>query len=137
MKGIRYTLLAFLLSISFSSFSQLGKDGPRTVSAANTIVNEYTTLTANAAATNTSITVAASGLNANGRFTAALAPGDLIMIIQIQGVSIIGTLNGTIGSPNDTTWGKITNYGNCGRYEFAQVLSVPNGTTINLDCGLT
>jgi len=135
----QYLVLIFLLTSLFS-FSQRGKDGSQTVSTANKIVNEFTTLTANAAAGATSITVAASGLNANARFAAALAPGDLIMIIQMQGATILGqpdAFSPAISNPNDVTWGGITNYNNCGNYEFCQVATVPNATTITIDCGLS
>src|ERR1039458_5685249 len=70
--------------------AQRGKNGAPTVST-NTVVNEYTTLTANAVSGATTITVASSTLNAHGRFSGNLAPGDLIMIIQIQGATIAGT----------------------------------------------
>jgi len=117
--------------------AQRGKDGFPAI-ATNTVVNEYTTLTANAVSGATTITVASTAaLNANGRFPAALAPGDLIMIIQIQGDSILGfppTLWDPFSEPRDSTWGKITNYNNCGNWEFAEVTSVPNGTSISLDC---
>src|ERR1041385_4289584 len=130
---------AFILSFLFFSvrvFSQRGLHGAKTVNAANTVVNEYTSLTANAFTGNTTITVAASTLNANGRFPANLAAGDLILIIQIQGASMIGGLNGVFATPLDTSWGRITLYNNCGWYEFQEVKAVPNGTTIQLDCGL-
>jgi len=137
----KHTLsLTFALLISISGFSQRGKDGNVTVNTAGRIVNEYTTLTANANAGNTSLTVAASGLNANGRFASNIAAGDLIMIIQMQGATILGQPDAgvpTIGFPNDATWGTITNYNNCGNYEYCQISSVPNSTTINIDCGLT
>ncbi|MGL5890338.1 MAG: hypothetical protein ACRC3B_10655, partial [Bacteroidia bacterium] len=133
----RISAIAFSIFLSvFSLNAQQGIHGPRTVTAANTIVNEYTPLTANAAAASTIISVTNSTLNGNGRFTANLAPGDLVMIIQIQGVSIIGTLNGTVASPIDTSWGRITSYNSCGLHEYAQVKSVPSATTIELDCGL-
>jgi len=109
--------------------AQRGKDGAKTVSAANIIVNEYTTLTANATAGATSITVSNSSLNTNGRFSGALAPGDLIMIIQVQGTTIQSGVQ-------TKQWGKILNYNNCGLYEFEQVLTVPNSTTITIECGL-
>jgi len=122
------SVLIFCFFLQTISFAQRGKDGPRTVSAANTLVNEYTTLTTNAVAGTASVTVAISTLNANGRFTANLAAGDLIMIIQMQGV--------TINSNNNFNYGRISTYNNCGNYEFAEVTSVPNGTTINIRCGL-
>ncbi|MFZ5555034.1 MAG: gliding motility-associated C-terminal domain-containing protein [Bacteroidota bacterium] len=135
---IQKTLLLMIAVFAFSSvFSQRGKDGARTVSVANTIVNEYTNLTADATAGNLSITVAASGLNANGRFSGNLAAGDLILIIQMQGATIDGVLTGGVfGMPNDATWGSVLSYNNCGNYELAEVASVPNATTINLTCGL-
>src|ERR1035437_5780076 len=89
--------------------AQRGKDGVKIVSTANNIVNEYTTLTANAVSGATTITVANSTLNANGRFPGALAPGDLIMIIQIQGATILGAPDQwtpAIGYPYDSTWGE-------------------------------
>ncbi|MGL5890215.1 MAG: hypothetical protein ACRC3B_10035, partial [Bacteroidia bacterium] len=133
----RISAIAFSIFLSvFSLNAQQGVHGPRTVTAANTIVNEYTPLTANAAAASTIITVTNSTLNGNGRFAANLAPGDLIMIIQIQGVTLNGTLSGTTATPNDTAWGRVTNYNSCGLYEYAQVKSVPSATTIELDCGL-
>ncbi|MFH0866822.1 MAG: PKD domain-containing protein [Bacteroidota bacterium] len=119
----------FLLS-SNMVLAQRGKHGAKVVSAVNTIVNEYTTLTAAAVAGTTSITVAASSLNANGRFSGSLAAGDLIMIIQVQGATVMSGVGQIID------WGKITSYNNCGLYEFAQVLSVPNSTTINVECAL-
>ncbi len=140
MKIVTRFLYTLFLFISVSGFSQRGKDGSLTVATANRIVNEFTTLTANAAAGATSLTVLASGLNANARFAASLAPGDLIMIIQMQGVTILGqpdAFTPAISNPNDVTWGGITNYNNCGNYEFCQVATVPNATTIAIDCGLT
>ncbi len=127
----------FLFS-SLSGLAQRGKDGARTISSANTIVNEYTTLSANASAGATSINVAASGLNANNRFSATLAPGDLVLIIQLQGASIDATPDGAgISSlPNSPVWGAVTNYNNCGNNELREVASVPNATTITFTCGL-
>lgn len=129
MLKLKLLIVFTLLFLSFFSMAQRGKDGAKTVSAANTIVNEYTTLTANATAGATSITVSNSSLNANGRFSGALAPGDLIMIIQVQGT----TLQTGVQTKQ---WGKILNYNNCGLYEFEQVLTVPNSTTITIECGL-
>ncbi len=130
------TFLVFLFFTSANLFAQRGVHGPRVVTAANTVVNEYTAITTNSPATATSITVANSALNANGRFTGGLQPGDLIMIYQEQGAWIRN--QGDVG-PTDTTFGKITilsDYYSAGNWEYAQVLSVPNATTINLTCGL-
>ena len=136
-------LLLFFIGLSFLSFSQRGKDGPRTINTANVIVNEYTRLTADASIGSTSITVAASGLNANARFAASLAPGDLIMIIQMQGATLSGSAVESpvgsgifVGSPNNNSLGAVVSYNNCGNYEFCEVNAVPNATTITVDCGL-
>ena len=129
-----YFAALFLSSITTVAFAQQGVHGPRTVTAANTIVNEYTQLTADAAVGAVNLTVANSAMNANGRFAASLQPGDLILIYQVQGVFIENQFS--VG-PTDTAWGKVTNYFNCGYYEFRQVLAVPNATTITIDCGLT
>jgi len=122
------SILAIALACIPSSLSaQLGKNGAKTVNAISQ-VNEYTLLSANASSGNTSITVFASGLNSSGLFNAGLGIGDLLLIIQMQGAQI--------GIPDDSTYGTIQNYGNCGNYEFVQVSSVPSGTVINLSCPL-
>ena len=140
MRFLKHYLLLIFVAFFSISYAQRGKDGNLTNTTANRIINEYTTLTVDAAAGATSITVAASGLNTNARFAASLAPGDLIMIIQMQGATILGQpdpFTPAISTPNDATWGGVTNYNNCGNNEFCQVSSVPNGTTIIIDCGLT
>jgi len=124
--------------VSTTLFAQRGRDGSPVISTTLS-VNEYTSLTANAAAGSNVITVAASSLNAHGRFSGPLAAGDLIMVIQMQGAALNGHIDiafGNVGLPDDSSWGNITNYNNCGNYEFAEVDSVPSGTTIKLDCGL-
>lgn len=131
-----FLLFAFLFSFSYA---QRGKDGNRSINTANAIVNEYTSLTADASAGSTSISVSGSGLNVNNRFSGNLAPGDMIMIIQMQGATILGQNDNAhplYSTPNDATWGSITNYNNCGKHELCQVAAVPNGTTITIDCGL-
>ena len=125
LTGVSYCFLPFS---SGQSLAQLGKDGAKTVTAAGTIVNEYTTLTADALAGTSMLTVTSSSLNANGRFPAALAPGDLVLIIQIQGASMT--------SPDDSTYGTIISMGNCGRQELAEVAAVPTATSIQLSCAL-
>jgi hypothetical protein len=157
----RFLILIATLFLTFSSQAQRAKDGDFVVGGANTIVNTYTHLTANAAAGATSITVN-DGAMVGGVFGGALAPGDLIMIIQMQGaltnidtrpvtdwgdvytvpspylwsgdwynhIEEFGALNWTnvFGNPQD-------GYGNAGRFEQVEVLSV-SGNTINLQCGL-
>lgn len=137
-KSKNYLCLLFVF-LFFFSYAQRGKHGNRSINTANTVVNEYTSLTADASAGNSSISVSGSGLNVNNRFPGNLAPGDLIMIIQMQGATILGQndpAHPLYSTPNDATWGSITNYNNCGKHELCQVAAVPNGTTITIDCGL-
>lgn len=118
--------ITILLPLLFSA--QRGKDGSITIS--NTrIVNEFTSLTSNVGAGATTFSVIQSSLNTNNRFSGTLASGDLLLIIQMQGVTV-NQVNNTI------SWGAVTNYNNCGNYEYVEVASVPNATTINLRCGL-
>lgn len=139
MKKRKNCLILFFAFFFSISYAQRGKDGNANVVTANRIVNEYTFLTANAASGNTSINVSGSGLNVNNRFSGNLAAGDLIMIIQMQGATILGeadTAHPLYSNPDNATWGTITNYNNCGNHELCQVAAVPDGTTITIDCGL-
>lgn len=132
-------MFIIFFSIASISYAQLGKDGNGNVNTTNHIVNEYTALTADAATGNSSISVSASGLNTNNRFSGNLGPGDLIMIIQMQGATILGqadTAHPLFSDPDDATWGSITNYNNCGNHELCQVAAIPNSSTITIDCGL-
>jgi hypothetical protein len=132
-------IFSFLI-LPFSVFAQLSKHGTKTFSSANTIVNEYTSLTANANAGDSAIVVANSVMNDNTRFGALpggrLIGGDLIMIIQMQGASINGSPNGNISTPDDSTWGAVTNYNNCGNWEILEVRDVPSSNIIRFDCKL-
>ncbi len=129
------TLILTLLLFSFVGFAQRGKDGAGNITVANTIVNIYSPVTANANSGNSTISVGS---------TAGFAVGDLIMIIQMQGANV-NTNNGgatppwfdpNSSVPTDTSSGYITNYNNCGNHEFAQINSVLSGTSFSLDCGL-
>jgi hypothetical protein len=76
------------------------------------------------------ISVTSSSLNDNGRFSQTLQAGDLLMLIQIQGASINSV------NRKDSAWGEITNYNNSGNTEYIEVASVPNGSSIGLNCAL-
>lgn len=130
-------LLTFFCLVFAVLFAQRGKNGNLTVTS-TVKINEYTYLTANAPAGSSVITVANSALNLNNRFTANLAPGDLIMLIQMQGATLNGMINPSnhLGLPKDSSWGNIISYNNCGNYEFAEVSAVPSATSIKLDCPL-
>ncbi|TDN39394.1 T9SS type A sorting domain-containing protein [Hymenobacter sp. UV11] len=122
-------LCLFLLVLSsLPAWAQQGKNGPGVITAAGTIVNVYTSLTADAAAGAATITVSSSTLTGSA-FTGSLAAGDLLMLIQMQGA----TINTAVGS---SAYGAVTAYNNAGRYELAEVRTVPNGTTVTLQCGL-
>ena len=139
MKSFFLACLFFIL-IGSISFAQQGKDGDRTISALNTIVNEYTNLTVDAAIGNSQINVASNNLNSNSRFAASLSVGDLIMIIQVQGATVAGTFYtqgaSIFGLPKDSAWGNITNLNNCGNYELREVAGVSGINIIQLNCSL-
>lgn len=136
MKQKHLLSIFFYLIFSHHTFAQPGIHGSKLINSPGIIINEYTALSASVTAGSTIINVNNSTLNANNRFTGGLSAGELIMIYQVQGVDINGYLSGTIGLPNDTSWGKPLNYFNTGLYEFAEVRSVPNSTSIVIDCGL-
>jgi len=118
-----------LLALLYPCFvmAQLGKMGTVALTG-NAIVNEYTTLTADVSSGDVLINAASNTLNANNRFPTALASGDLLLFIQMQGT--------TIGTANDSTYGEVLNYNNCGNYDWAEVASVGANNTITLACGL-
>lgn len=116
------------LGTSEDALANPGKDGAKTITTANAIVNEYTYLTGNSSAGSTQIQCNSNTINANGRFSGNLAAGDLLLIIQMQGAVInVGTTN---------TYGSVTSYNGCGAYEFAKVLSIGSSGKINLANGL-
>lgn len=144
MKTTKLILSAILILSLGLAIGQKGKNGTLTLSGTPDIVNVFTTLSADAASGDNTITVANSALNSTSYgFAGNLEPGDLIMIIQTQGIAaadMIGAPNGWDGTyavPIDATWGQITNYRNCGNNEYAEVKSVPNSTSIQIRCGLS
>ncbi len=125
---MRLLLFTIVLSCSIAANAQRGKQGNQTVNTANTIVNEYTSLTNNAVQGSFTIQVSASDLNTNSRFPNTLQPGDLLVIVQMQGA--------TITSGDNVNFGEILQYNNAGNYEWAEVKSVPSATSIELTCAL-
>ena len=144
-------IAAFLVFMTNIAFSQRGKEGDFTVTGANTIVNTYTSLTANAAAGGSSITVANNTM-VGGAFGGALQAGDLLLIIQMQGATLdINTVpvvfwGGNYTVPNDYItgvfganphyWGRVIGFGNAGKFEKVEVFSTSAGGVINLNCTL-
>ena len=120
------TLCGVLLLLPALSLANTpGKNGTVTITAANTIVNQSTTLNVAASAGSGSITVAniAQLSSPEPVGGGALAAGDLILIYQARGA--------TINTANSVTYGDITSYGNAGNYEYQSVASV-SGNTIAL-----
>jgi len=146
LKNLLFLLTVCTLTISFA---QRGKDLSYTVTAASTQLNSYTNVTADIAVAATTINVASNTLT-NSFFTNPLAPGDLIMIIQMQGATMDIDPSLVAGGFAFTTpyghnfdwwlfkelWGQVTAYNNAGKYELAEVRSVSGGTGITLQCGL-
>jgi gliding motility-associated-like protein len=124
------------LALGLNLLSQRSKDGAVTISTANTVVNAYTSLTADAIGGVATISVANS---------ASFNVGDLILIIQMQGARVNAQWdtvwvdpNNSMSVPNSNNidFGSIKNYHNTGNNEFAEIISIPNGTSIVLDCNL-
>lgn len=100
---------------------QIGKDGVRTVTAANTVLNTTTTLAAGASSGAGTITVASA---------AGITAGDVLMLYQAQGASIATT--------NTSGYGAVTALNNAGRYEFVSVAAVAGNTiTLGTVCSAT
>ena len=153
MKFIYILQTCFLLLFTIAGFAQKGVLGDVTVSVQNEWVNTYTTLTLNANAGATSISVASNTLS-GAYFSTNLVPGDLILIIQMQGAAVdINTtptaswggaytvqnswIAGTNPNWDETEYGQVLNYNNAGNYEYVEVSGVTGGTIINLNCALT
>jgi hypothetical protein len=105
-----------------------GIDGSRTIATSGVVVNQYTTLAANPALNATSIQVASVAALANG--ADAIAAGDLVLIMQMQGATIDT-------SADAATWGQVTALGGAGLYEFAEVVAVDSvNNVLTLACAL-
>jgi gliding motility-associated-like protein len=147
--------IVFLVNVQL--LAQRGKNGSHTVTAANAILNSYTSLTSNASAGQSVITVASNSM-VGGFFNGVLTPGDLILIVQMQGASMnvdtyaaneFVTSNGQFWGPYTTPighlndwnqhiqlWGEILNYNNAGKFELAEVRSLAGANSISLMCPL-
>ncbi|MEM7659685.1 MAG: PKD domain-containing protein [Bacteroidota bacterium] len=101
------------------------KEGSYRVETEGQVLNQYTYLVSDAAQGATSLSVNDVNDLDNG---SPLAAEDLLLVIQMQGA--------TINVANDTSFGRITDYGSAGNYEFVYVTST-SGNTIHLNCDLT
>ena len=99
----------------------VGVDGALTVNTANTVVNQYAVLGADAAVGANSI-----GVTAIADLTSAtlgpLSAGDLVMIIQMQGA--------TIDASDTAQYGTVTALNNAGRYEIIGVAGTTGNTSL-------
>ena len=120
-KTVNYLVVAsmlFVVSMSTALAWQPGKDGAVSITAANTVINNYYTIAANLNVNDTTITLN----NVTG-----LSTGDILMIYQAQGA--------TINTADSTAYGSITALNNAGNYEFVSVRSIAGNTvTINAIC---
>ncbi len=101
-----------------------GEDGSVTVTAANTVLNQYAALASNVAAGATSLTVT-NAADLDSTTFGPLAAGDLLMVVQMRGASINTT--------NTVNYGSVTALNNAGNYEYVGVQSVA-GNVITLGC---
>lgn len=123
---------ASLMISSAHSQSFKGKEGDISYNSSGIhILNRYSALASTATAGSLSITVAdiselAGSYSfpgaANPYTTDAIAQGDLVMIIQMQGADIITT--------DDASYGTITEYNGAGNYEFRTVFNVSGNTIL-------
>lgn len=98
----------------------LGQDGAMTISLPNTIVNRYAALGADVAQGSTDLTVD------NIADLLPLDPGDMLLVIQMQGAEI--------DQSDAASYGSMVNLNNAGRHEFVTVSSV-TGNTITIEGG--
>jgi hypothetical protein len=102
-----------------------GIDGSLTITAANTILNQYETVTSVSGNTITvsNISNLASAVVSSSGALGPLASGDLLMIYQAQGAAI--------DTSNTVSYGGVSSYNSAGYYEFVTVGSI-SGNTITL-----
>jgi hypothetical protein len=140
MKQITDKLSLFFLSVVFllsanHGYSQKGKDGAASVSVPGAIFNRYSPLAQSAAAGSSFVVVsnvtdlsgsAIPGSTNNPYSTDGIEGCDLLMIIKMQGASIV--------SGNTPTYGAVSNYNGVGNYEIFEVGAVI-GNTVYLGSG--
>jgi hypothetical protein len=109
------------------SWAQAGRDGMRTISATNVVLNRYTTLGVAAAPGASTLTVASVSALASSEFASmSVTAGDLLLVHQAQGATIDGT--------DTAVFGTVTSLGNAGRWEFVRVGAVDTATnTVTLN----
>jgi MYXO-CTERM domain-containing protein len=107
----------------------LGRDGDVNVSVAGQVLNRYAVLGADANPGNTTLTLS----NVPGQGVDALmplVPGDLLLLVQLQGAEI--------SDENSARFGEVLDLGGAGLFEFIEVTSVDsvsNRIVVNSGCG--
>jgi len=127
-----FALSAFALIIYSSTGLHLeavageGMGGEKTLAPGQTILNEFTSVTADVKAGSTQVNVADNSLNSHARFGGNLVAGELVMIIQMQnGSKQYVDLNEEKGNVDEA-----------GKYEFAEVAGIEEGPKINFTAAL-
>jgi hypothetical protein len=135
-----------------SLFAQRGKDLNGSLSG-TLVVNTYTNIAADVILNATSLTVASNAMTGGAFGATALAAGDLILIIQMQGASIdtdnAAMPGNNFAYPTEFSWpadwsdptaqflyGKVNALNGAGKFQYAEVASISGGTIINVDCPL-
>lgn len=112
--------------VGASAFRALGEDGALTVSVQNTVLNAYSALAVDAAAGTTTLVITSAGQLDLPSPMGPAGPGDLVLVIQMQGA--------VIDSSNSPSFGAVTDFASAGRYELA-VLGAVTGTSLELALG--
>ena len=151
--GIKFLTIFTSLSLSALTLSaQRGKDLNGSLSG-TVVINTYTNLTVDVVLNATSLTVASNAMTGGAFGATALAPGDLILIIQMQGASIdtdnAAMPGNNFAYPTEFSWpanwadptaqflyGKVNALNGAGKFQYAEVASISGGTIINVDCPL-
>lgn len=153
----KYLLLFIILICSNLFFAQRGKDGDVTVSVQEEWLNAYTYLTNDVVAGDESISVSDAAM-VDGLFSTPVQPGDLILIIQMQGAEVdIETFGVEVWGGNYTTqtswqnfgqggtnpdwdqteFGQVFEYNNAGNYEQLEVAEILSSNEIRFTCALS
>lgn len=109
-----------------SSWTALGEDGALVVSTQNTVLNGYSALAADAAAGTSTLVITSAGQLDLPAPMGPAGPGDLVLVIQMQGA--------VINTSNSPSFGAVTDFASAGRYELA-VLGAVSGTSLQLALG--
>jgi len=103
-----------------------GMMGEKVITTPQTVLNEFTVITADVKAGSTQINVLDNAINSHSRFAGALQAGELVMIIQMQ--------SGPKSYVDLNEEKEIVD--NAGKYEFAEVAGVEEGPRINFTAAL-